>query len=92
MLDVVRYGQYGGKLHLLCHGWYVYTSRTKQTSLLTVNKMEIVRLTIHHDWIVIVSFMYYLGDYFRETSADVHSLPQCPVDSSKSCDVACHTP
>jgi len=30
MLDVARFGQYGGKLHLLCQSWYVYSSWTKQ--------------------------------------------------------------
>jgi len=30
MLDVASYGQYGGKLCLLCQGWYVYSSWTKQ--------------------------------------------------------------
>jgi len=30
MLDVARYGQYGGKLHLLCQGCYIYSSWTKQ--------------------------------------------------------------
>jgi hypothetical protein len=26
MLDVASYGQYGGKLRLLCQGWYIYSS------------------------------------------------------------------
>jgi hypothetical protein len=26
MFDVASYGQYGGKLHLLCQDWYVYSS------------------------------------------------------------------
>ena len=33
-----------------------------KTSLLTVNETGIVRLTIQHDLIVSVSFMYYPGD------------------------------
>ena len=43
-------------------------------SLLTVNKLGIVRLTVQHDMIVTVSFMLYHGDYLRQTSADVLSL------------------
>ena len=31
--------------------------------ILTVNKMGIVRLTVQYDWIVSVSFRYYLGDF-----------------------------
>jgi len=30
MLDVGRYGPYGGKLRLLCQGWYAWSTRTKQ--------------------------------------------------------------
>jgi len=30
MLDVPRYGQYGGKFRLLSQGWHVYSSWTKQ--------------------------------------------------------------
>jgi len=33
MLDVARYGQYWGKLHLLCQGWYIYSSWRKQNLL-----------------------------------------------------------
>ena len=45
-----------------------------QIWLVTVNKAGIVRLTIQHDMIVSVSFMYYPGDYLRLTSADILSL------------------
>jgi hypothetical protein len=48
-----------------------------KTSLLTVKETGIVRLTVQHDLIVSVSFMYYPGDYLRQTSADVLSLEQC---------------
>ena len=34
-----------------------------KTSLLTVNNLGIVRLTVQHDLIFSVSFMYYPGDY-----------------------------
>jgi len=37
---------------------------------LTVNTTGIVRLTVQHDWIVSVSFRYYPGDYWQQTSAD----------------------
>jgi len=51
-----------------------------QTSLLTVKENGIVRLTVQYDLIVSVSFMYYPGNHFRPTSADVLSLNQCPLD------------
>ena len=52
-----------------------------KTSLLTVNRMGIVRLTTQHDSIVSVSCMNYPGDYLTETSADVVFLEQCPIYS-----------
>jgi len=50
-----------------------------KTSLLTVKKSAIVRLTIQHDLIVSVSFRYYPGDSLRQTSGDVLSLQQWPI-------------
>jgi hypothetical protein len=47
--------------------------------LVTVNKSGIVRLTVQHDMIVSVSFMYYPGDFLRQTSADVLFLEQGPI-------------
>jgi hypothetical protein len=35
-LDVPRYAEYGGKLHLLCHGWYVYSSGYKHNPLFDI--------------------------------------------------------
>jgi len=49
-------------------------------SLLTVNKSGIVTLTIQHDMIVSVIFMQYPGDYLRQTSADILSLEQHPIN------------
>jgi len=49
----------------------------RKTSLLTVKEMGIVRLTVQHDLIVSVSFIYHPGDYLRQTSADVLLLEQC---------------
>jgi len=51
------------------------------TTLLTVNKSGIVRLTVQHDSIVSVTFMYYPGDSLRQILADVLSLKHCPIDS-----------
>jgi len=51
------------------------------TSLLTVNKSGIVRLTVQHYLIVSISFMYYPWDSLRETSATVFSLEQRPIYS-----------
>jgi hypothetical protein len=61
-------------------GMFTHLEQTK-TSLLSVNKMEIVRLTIQHDMIVSVSFIYYPGDNLRQTSADVFCLKQYPLYS-----------
>ena len=52
-----------------------------KTAFLTVNQSGIVRLTVQHDLIVSVSFMYHPGDALRQTSADVLSLEQCPTYS-----------
>jgi len=45
-----------------------------EISLLTVNELRIVGLTVQHDLIVSVSFISYPGDYLRQTPADVLSL------------------
>jgi len=57
-------------------GTFTHLEQSK-TSLLTVKETGIVRLIVQHDLIVSVSFMYYPGDYLRQTSADVLSLEQC---------------
>jgi len=57
MLDVARYGQYGGKLHFYVKvGPFTHLEQS-EISLLTVNKMGIVRLTVQHDLIASISFM-----------------------------------
>jgi len=56
-------------------GTFTHLERSKNT-LLTINKMGIVRLTIHHDFIASVSFMGYPRDSLRQTSADILSLVQ----------------
>ena len=47
--------------------------------LLPVNTTAIVRLTVQHDLIASVGFMYDPGDPLRQISADVLSLIQCPI-------------
>jgi len=49
-------------------------------SLFTVNKSGIVTLTIQHDMIDSIVFMYFPGEYLRQTSADVLSLEQHPIN------------
>jgi hypothetical protein len=39
--------------------------------LVTVNTVGIVRLTVQHDFIVSVSFMYHPGDFVRQISAGI---------------------
>jgi hypothetical protein len=51
------------------------------TSLLTDNYTGILTPTVQHDVIVSVSFVYYPGDYLRQTSADVLSVEKCPIYS-----------
>jgi len=50
-------------------------------SLVSVNKLGIVRLTVQHDRIVSVSMMYHPGDSLRQTSADGLSLEECSIYS-----------
>jgi len=47
-------------------GMFTHLEQSK-ISLLTVNKLGIVRLTVQHDMIVSVIFMKYPGDYLRPT-------------------------
>jgi hypothetical protein len=47
--------------------------------VLTVNKTGIVRLTVKHELIVIVSFMYYPSNYVQQTSSAVLCLEQCHI-------------
>jgi len=72
-------------------GMFTHLEQSK-TSLLTGNKLGIVRLTVQHDLIVSVSSMYYHGDSLRQTSADVLSLEHCPIYSWQSCNFSCRTP
>jgi len=62
-----------------------------KTSLLTVNKSGIVRLTVQHDLIISSSFMYNPRDSLRQISADVLSLGQWPIWSWQSCYFGCCT-
>jgi len=48
--------------------------------ILTINKSGIVRLTVQHDWIVSISFMYYRSDFLRQTSAGIPSLEAHSID------------
>jgi hypothetical protein len=54
--------------------------KQSKIGLLTVNKSGIVTLTVQHDLIVSVSFMFYPGDYLRQSSADVRSLELHPIN------------
>jgi len=63
-----------------------------KTALLTVNKSGIMTLTIQHDMIVSVSFIYYPGDYLRQTSADVLSLELHPLNIQQLGDFGGRTP
>jgi len=60
-------------------GTFTHLEQSK-ISLLTVNKSGIVTLTVQHDMIVSVIFMQYPGDHLRQTSADVVSLEQHPIN------------
>ena len=53
----------------------------RKTSRLTVNKSGIVRLTVKHDLILSICFMYYPRDSSRQTSAAILSLEQWPIYS-----------
>ena len=70
---------------------FTHPERSK-TALLSGNELGIVRLTVQHDLIVSISFMYYPGVSLRQTSADVLSFKQCPIDHWQSCNFDCRTP
>jgi len=66
------------------HVFYVKVStfthlEQSKISHLTVNKSGTVRLTVQHDLIGSVCFMYHPRDSLRQTSTDVFSLEQCPI-------------
>jgi hypothetical protein len=63
-----------------------------QMWLVTVNKAGIVRLTIQHDMIVSVGFMYYPGDFLRQISADILFLKEGPIYLLQLCDFRSCTP
>jgi len=48
--------------------------------LLTVSKAGLVKQIIQHDLIVSVSFMYYPGDFSRQTFTVILSVEECPID------------
>ena len=58
-------------------GTFTHLEQSKM-SLFTVNQTGIDRLTVQHDLTVSIRFMYYTGDYLRQTSADILALVQCP--------------
>jgi len=58
-------------------------------SVLTVTALETVMLTVYHDLIVSVSFMYDPGDYMRHTSPDVISVEECPFYILPTWDFGC---
>jgi len=71
-------------------GMFTHLEQSK-TSLLTVNKTGIVRLTVQQDLFVSISFICYPGNSLRQTLVDVHSLKQGPIYSWQSCDFGCRT-
>jgi len=48
-------------------------------SILTVTTLGIAMLTVHHDMMFSVCFMYDPRDFLRQTSADVLSVKECTV-------------
>jgi len=56
-------------------GTFTHHEQSKN-ALLTVNKMEIVRLTVYHDSIASIRFIQYPGDSVSQSSPDVLSLIQ----------------
>lgn len=73
MMDVGRFGRYGGKLHLVCQDWYIWSTWIHKIHILTVTTMRIVILTIQYNSISSISFMYHPWDFFRWTSTDILS-------------------
>jgi len=63
----------------------------RKIHLLTVDKTGRVTLTLQHNWIVNVGFMYYPGNYMGQTWAGTPSLEQCPIYIWQSWDFSCLT-
>jgi len=72
-------------------GMFTHLEHIKN-ALLTFNKMEIVRLTVHHDLIASFSCMQYPEDSLRQTSADIFSPIQWPLYFQQSCNFSCRAP
>ena len=79
MLDVARYGPYGGKLRLYVKVGILYQLEQSKFCVLTVTKLGIVMLAVQDDSIFSFSFMYDPGDLLRQTSPDVLSVEEYPV-------------
>ena len=60
--------------------------------LLTVKESGIVTLTVQHDQNVSVIFIYYPGDYLRQTSADFLSLELHPISLARLGDSGSRSP
>jgi len=63
-----------------------------KTSLLTVSKSGIVRLTVQHNLIFMISVMYYPGDSSRQAEGDFLSFEQWRIYIYQSGDFSCRTP
>jgi len=58
---------------------------------LTVIPFGIVMLTLRHDLMVSVCFMYGSGDVFRESSPDILSVEEFPCEDYHACDFSCRS-
>lgn len=77
MLDVARCRQHGGKLLLLCGGWYAKSTWTKQCLCLDrhyIWNSDSNRISFHD---VSVCFMQDPGDLLTQTSAHIIAVEQC---------------
>jgi len=74
MLDVARYGQYGGKLHLLCQGRYIYSTWTKW-NLPFDCQWNGNNLANRTTWLHYQSQFHVLSGGLFETNISKHPLP-----------------
>jgi hypothetical protein len=61
-------------------------------SHVTFNTQGIVRLTVQHDLIINVNFIYVPWDALSSTSEDIRSMEQCPIHTRLSSVLGCLTP
>lgn len=92
ILDVERYGQYGGKLCLLRQGWHVKSSWT-QPNLACTCQYSRNSYAYRNAWLNCLCQLYALTwGYFWTNMSRHDSLEECPILIWQPCAFSCGTP